>query len=98
MVTSFDCPAGDARVIVVVGETMSFQPQSVVGQSVWQRNLAAAGEAVRRLARDESGQDMIEYVLVAALIGLGTLVGVHSAANTIVNIVLQVGTNFTSAV
>jgi pilus assembly protein Flp/PilA len=51
-----------------------------------------------RLLNDESGQDLIEYALIAAVIGLGTLLTVHGAANTIVNVLLQVGTSFTSAV
>ena len=50
------------------------------------------------LAQDESGQDLIEYALIATVIGLGTLVTVHGTANTIVNIMLQVGNNFANAV
>jgi pilus assembly protein Flp/PilA len=53
---------------------------------------------VQRLLQDESGQDLIEYALIAGLIGLGTLVGVHGAANTIVNYILTVTTAFSTAV
>jgi pilus assembly protein Flp/PilA len=34
---------------------------------------------------DESAQDMVEYALVAALLGLGTVTGVHGLATTIAN-------------
>jgi pilus assembly protein Flp/PilA len=53
---------------------------------------------MQRLLREESGQDLIEYALIATVIGLGTLVGVHGAANTIINMILQVGTAFTNDV
>lgn len=81
-----------------MGETMSFQLRRASGQTGWRRGFCVARTAMRRLLDDESGQDMIEYCLVATLIGLGTLLTVHGAANTIVNIVLQVGTGFTNAV
>ncbi len=42
---------------------------------------------VRKLAqamhRDESGQDLIEYALIAALIALGAVVGMNTVANEI---------------
>ncbi|HWG17726.1 MAG TPA: hypothetical protein VN678_07680 [Acidobacteriaceae bacterium] len=34
---------------------------------------------------NESGQDMIEYALVAATIGLGTVAGVHGLASSVAN-------------
>jgi pilus assembly protein Flp/PilA len=41
------------------------------------RNLVAA------LHRDESGQDLIEYALIAALIALGAIIGMDTVANEI---------------
>ncbi len=41
------------------------------------RNLA------KTLDRDESGQDLIEYALIAALIALGAIVGMNAVANQI---------------
>ena len=41
------------------------------------RNFLAA------LDRDESGQDLIEYALIAALIALGAVVGMNTVANEI---------------
>ncbi|HWB32090.1 MAG TPA: hypothetical protein VG714_02850 [Acidobacteriaceae bacterium] len=34
---------------------------------------------------DQSGQDMIEYALIAAFIGLGTVTGIHGLAAQIAN-------------
>jgi pilus assembly protein Flp/PilA len=38
---------------------------------------------VAALDRDESGQDLIEYALIAALIALGAVVGMNTVANEI---------------
>ncbi|PYV32469.1 MAG: Flp family type IVb pilin [Acidobacteria bacterium] len=35
------------------------------------------------LDRDESGQDLIEYALIAALIALGSIIGMDTVANEI---------------
>ncbi|PYV16977.1 MAG: Flp family type IVb pilin [Acidobacteria bacterium] len=35
------------------------------------------------LHRDESGQDLIEYALIAALIALGSVLGMNAVANAI---------------
>jgi len=59
---------------------------------------SACRKITQHLLREETGQDMIEYGLIAGLIGLGTLVGVHGAANTIVNMILTLGNNFTNTV
>jgi pilus assembly protein Flp/PilA len=37
------------------------------------------------LLHDDSGQDLIEYALVAATIGLGTVAGVHGLAASVAN-------------
>jgi pilus assembly protein Flp/PilA len=84
--------------IVEVGDAMSFELRCASDQTGWQRSVRAARTAMARLAGDESGQDLIEYALIATVLGLGTLLTVHGAANTIVNMVLQVGTSFTNAV
>jgi pilus assembly protein Flp/PilA len=38
---------------------------------------------MKTLHRDESGQDLIEYALIAALIALGAVVGMDTVANEI---------------
>ncbi len=50
-----------------------------------------------RLVQEESGQDLIEYALVAALIALGALVGMKTLANDIGNAFNSVGSTLTSA-
>jgi pilus assembly protein Flp/PilA len=50
-----------------------------------------------RLVQEESGQDLIEYALIAALIALGALVGMKTLANSIGNAFNSVGSTLTSA-
>jgi pilus assembly protein Flp/PilA len=50
------------------------------------------------LLRDESGQDLIEYAFVAALIGLGTVVMMKSLADTISLALSSVGSRLTAPV
>ena len=45
--------------------------------------LSKATNAWRRLLRDESGQNMIEYALVAALIALGAIVAMQGVATSL---------------
>jgi pilus assembly protein Flp/PilA len=47
---------------------------------------------------DESGQDLIEYALVAALVGLGTVVALRSLSNSIGNTFNKVGSSLTNNV
>jgi pilus assembly protein Flp/PilA len=53
--------------------------------------------AFTKLMRDESGQDLIEYALVAALIGLGATAAMGTLATTIGSAFGSVGTKLTSA-
>lgn len=50
-----------------------------------------------RLVKEDSGQDLIEYALVAALIALGALVGMKTLANSIGSAFNSVGSSLTSA-
>jgi pilus assembly protein Flp/PilA len=47
--------------------------------------------------KDESGQDLIEYALVAGLIGLGAVVAMTSLSGKIGNAFNTVGNNLTNA-
>jgi pilus assembly protein Flp/PilA len=53
-------------------------------------------ELLLRLVQEDSGQDLIEYALVAALIGLGALVGMKTLANDIGDAFNSVGSTLTS--
>jgi pilus assembly protein Flp/PilA len=49
-----------------------------------------------RSLRDEHGQDMIEYVLVAALIALAATAGMNSMAANINTALTNIGTKLTT--
>jgi pilus assembly protein Flp/PilA len=47
--------------------------------------------------RDESGQDLIEYALVVALIGLGLMASMKTFATTIGTALTAIGTRLANA-
>jgi pilus assembly protein Flp/PilA len=47
--------------------------------------MAPMLSCIRKCAKDESGQDLIEYALVALLIALGAIAGMGQAASSINN-------------
>jgi pilus assembly protein Flp/PilA len=50
------------------------------------------------LLKDESGQDLIEYALVASIIALGATAAMSTLATTIGSTFTAVGTKLTAAV
>jgi pilus assembly protein Flp/PilA len=50
------------------------------------------------LIRDESGQDLIEYALVAAIIALGATAAMNTLATNITSAFNKIGTSLNSAV
>jgi pilus assembly protein Flp/PilA len=56
------------------------------------------GKALLKPVKDESGQDLIEYALMAALIALGAVVSMRAPAITISTALANVGTRLTNAV
>ena len=54
--------------------------------------------ALRNLLQEESGQDLIEYALVAAVLALAAIAGMGSLANNISNAFSAVGSKLSSAV
>jgi pilus assembly protein Flp/PilA len=50
------------------------------------------------LFHDESGQDLIEYALIAALIGLGATATMRTLATSIGTALTGIGTRLTNAV
>jgi pilus assembly protein Flp/PilA len=50
------------------------------------------------LMNDESGQDLIEYALVAALVGLGAVTAMKGLATNISSAFSAIGTQLNSAV
>jgi pilus assembly protein Flp/PilA len=55
-------------------------------------------QILSNLLNDESGQDLIEYALVAALIALGATAAMTGLATTISSTFTSVGTKLTTAV
>ena len=50
-----------------------------------------------KLATEDSGQDLIEYALVAALVGLGAVAAMKGLSNSVKNTYNGVGTSLTNA-
>ena len=53
---------------------------------------------LNNLAKDESGQDLIEYALVAALVGLGAVATMKTLSTAIQGAFTHIGTTLTSSV
>jgi pilus assembly protein Flp/PilA len=62
------------------------------------RPLTAARAIILHLLRDESGQDLIEYALLGALISLSAVISIKGLANKIENTFNDVGNQLTNAV
>jgi pilus assembly protein Flp/PilA len=54
-------------------------------------------QLLSNLVNDESGQDLIEYALVAALVGLGAVAAMKGLSNSIGTAFNGVGTSLTNA-
>ena len=55
-------------------------------------------EVLKNLHRDESGQDLIEYALLAALIALAATAGMNVVASDINNAFSKIGSKLEAAV
>ena len=60
--------------------------------------MKRAEQLLKHLVEDDSAQDLIEYALVAALIGLGSVASVGSLANAIMNTFNSVGSSLTNVI
>jgi pilus assembly protein Flp/PilA len=54
-------------------------------------------EMLKNLLRDDSGQDLIEYALVAALIGLGAVAAMTTVGSSVKTIFTNIGSQLSSA-
>jgi pilus assembly protein Flp/PilA len=52
---------------------------------------------IHRFIHEESGQDLVEYALVAALVGLGAVASLNSLASSVTNTFNAVGNTLTTA-
>jgi pilus assembly protein Flp/PilA len=55
-------------------------------------------QILNNLISEESGQDLIEYALVAALVGLGSVAAMGTLANSISTTFGGIGTQLTTSV
>jgi len=55
-------------------------------------------DLLKRLHRDESGQGLVEYLLIIALIALGSVVTMSTAANSISQAFNKVNSSLGSAI
>ena len=51
-----------------------------------------------KLARDERGQDLIEYALMTSLLGLGTLAGLRGTKTSLGTTFNNIGSTLTNSV
>jgi pilus assembly protein Flp/PilA len=58
--------------------------------------MCSYAKLIKELWRDESGQDLIEYALVAALIALAATAGMSSVATQISSSFTSIATKFDS--
>jgi pilus assembly protein Flp/PilA len=54
-------------------------------------------QLLKNLMTEESGQDLIEYALVAALVGLGSVASMQTLAQNIANTFTGIGTALANA-
>ncbi len=54
-------------------------------------------QLIKNLMEADSGQDLIEYALVAALVGLGSVVAISGLDNSLKNTYNNVGSALTNA-
>lgn len=54
-------------------------------------------QLLKKLIAEDSGQDLIEYALVAALVGLGSVASMQSLAANIANTFTGIGTALANA-
>ncbi len=54
-------------------------------------------QLIKKVITEDSGQDLIEYALVAALVGLGAVVAMRGLSNSIKNSYNGVGTSLANA-
>jgi len=60
--------------------------------------MQSVRQLLMKLATEDSGQDLIEYALVAALVGLGAVASISGLANSIESNFNSIGSALTNAV
>jgi pilus assembly protein Flp/PilA len=61
------------------------------------KNMANVKQLFMKLAKEDSGQDLIEYALVAALVGLGSVAAISGLDNSLKNTFNAIGSGLASS-
>jgi pilus assembly protein Flp/PilA len=61
-------------------------------------NMNLTNPTLSRLLRDETGQDMIEYALIAALIGISAIASTKILSTRIASAYASIATTLTSVI
>jgi pilus assembly protein Flp/PilA len=59
--------------------------------------MANVKQLFMKLAKEDSGQDLIEYALVSALVGLGSVAAISGLDNSLKNTFNAIGSGLSSA-
>lgn len=63
-----------------------------------EKNMNSIRNFIHNLLQDESGQDLIEYALVAALIGVGAIAALNTLSGDVATIFSHISTQIASAI
>lgn len=74
---------------------VSAKPIEVAGRVQRMQSTHTWEKTMHRLLRDETGQDLVEYALIAVVIGLGSLVVLQGLTGNVVNVFTAVGNTLT---
>jgi pilus assembly protein Flp/PilA len=77
-----------------VGRTGGIQPNP----ECLENKMKSMKQLLQNLMANESGQDLIEYALVAALVGLGSIASMQGLANSIATTFTGVGNALNNSV
>jgi pilus assembly protein Flp/PilA len=86
--------AAQAWLVTPIGFSSKRCRQMIYQETYPMRNYR---EVLRNLLREDSGQDLIEYALVAGLIGLGAVTAFNGLSSAIGTAFGNIGTELTNA-
>jgi pilus assembly protein Flp/PilA len=92
------CPIGTTNLSCGPVASAALASRRYDGQATGKGKDMDVKQLLQRLVKEDSGQDLIEYALVAALVGLGAVSSINGLANSIENTFNGVGSALSSAV
>jgi pilus assembly protein Flp/PilA len=79
------------------GRTRAIRKKPTENQA-GEKQMKNVKQLLMKLVVEDSGQDLIEYALVAALVGLGSVASISSLTNSLQNTFNGIGSALTNAV